>query len=49
MTTDLVWERPSIDAYEATLLEPVDTFWNEMLGPLGKRRKSDNAEHSSSA
>lgn len=48
MTTDLVWERPSIDAYEATLLEPADTFWNEMLGPLGNRRKRNDHECSSS-
>ncbi|KAG9512326.1 hypothetical protein KCU93_g10364, partial [Aureobasidium melanogenum] len=48
MTTDLVWERPSIDAYEATLLEPADTFWNEMLGPLGNRRKRNDSQDTSS-
>ncbi|KAG9569618.1 putative amino acid permease, partial [Aureobasidium melanogenum] len=48
MTTDLVWERPLIDAYEATLLEPADTFWNEMLGPLGNRRKRGDSQYDSS-
>ncbi|KAI5194198.1 putative amino acid permease [Aureobasidium subglaciale] len=41
MTTDLVWERPAIDAYEATFLDPPNSFWNEMLGPLKKNKGSD--------
>ena len=27
---DLVWERPSIDAYEATFIDPPVGFWREM-------------------
>lgn len=27
---DLVWERPSIDAYEATFVDPPVGFWREM-------------------
>ncbi|KAI5272112.1 putative amino acid permease [Aureobasidium subglaciale] len=41
MTTDLIWERPTIDAYEATFLDPPNSFWNEMLGPLRKNKGSD--------
>ncbi|KAI5235387.1 putative amino acid permease [Aureobasidium subglaciale] len=40
-TADLVWERPAIDAYEATFLDPPNSFWNEMLGPLRKNKGSD--------
>ncbi|EON70067.1 hypothetical protein W97_09333 [Coniosporium apollinis CBS 100218] len=35
---DLVWERPSIDAYEAALDEPVTGFWTEMLQMIGFRK-----------
>ena len=28
---DLVWERPTIDAYEATFIDPPVGFWREML------------------
>lgn len=27
--TDLVWERPTIDAYEDTFLEPPTGFWRK--------------------
>ncbi|KAI4762456.1 putative amino acid permease [Aureobasidium sp. EXF-3400] len=40
-TTDLVWERPAIDAYEATFLEPPNSFWREIAGPLMKNKGSD--------
>jgi len=40
MTTDLVWERPAIDAYEATFLDPPNTFWREMI-PFLKGKGSD--------
>lgn len=40
MTTDLVWERPAIDAYEATFLDPPNTFWREMI-PFFKGKGSD--------
>ncbi|KAK5165892.1 uncharacterized protein LTR77_008816 [Saxophila tyrrhenica] len=35
---DLVWERPTIDAYEATFLDPPVGFWTEMLQLVGLRR-----------
>jgi len=40
-TTDLVWERPAIDAYEATFLDPPNSFWREMAGPLMRNKGSD--------
>ncbi|KAK3055611.1 hypothetical protein LTR09_003532 [Extremus antarcticus] len=40
---DLVWERPTIDAYEATFLDPPVGFWTEMLQLVGiKRTKGGN-------
>ena len=35
---DLVWERPVIDAYEASFLSPPIGFWTEMLQLIGLRR-----------
>lgn len=32
---DLVWERPSIDAYEETTTDVPTTFWREMGHMLG--------------
>ncbi|KAJ5568636.1 hypothetical protein N7450_011122 [Penicillium hetheringtonii] len=49
---DLVWERPLIDAYEASFLDPPVGFWREMLQLVGlgrikggndKRRQSNAA------
>ena len=37
--TDLVWERPVIDAYEARITTPPTGFWTEMLRLVGFRRK----------
>lgn len=37
---DLVWERPQIDAYEATFTEPPVGFWAEMLQMVGFRRRA---------
>jgi amino acid transporter len=37
---DLVWERPLVDAYESSLLEPPETFWGEMLCLFRIRRSS---------
>jgi yeast amino acid transporter len=46
---DLVWERPVIDAYEASILTPPLTFWREMMQLLGiKRRKGGNDPHRAS-
>ena len=40
---DLVWERPTIDAYEDTFLDPPAGFWMEMGQLVGiKRRKGGN-------
>ena len=40
---DLVWERPTIDAYEATFLDPPVGFWKEMIQLIGiKRNKGGN-------
>jgi amino acid transporter len=41
LTADLVWERPAIDLYEASFIDPPNTFWNEMLGPLKRNKGSD--------
>ena len=40
---DLVWERPTIDAYEATFTSPPVGFWQEMIQLVGLgRRKGGN-------
>lgn len=40
---DLVWERPTIDAYEATFLDPPTGFWKEMGQLIGiGRNKGGN-------
>ncbi|KAJ3494670.1 hypothetical protein NLG97_g3931 [Lecanicillium saksenae] len=36
---DLVWERPTIDAYEARFTEPPVGFWTEMLALFGYRKQ----------
>jgi amino acid transporter len=42
---DLVWERPAIDAYEASFTEPPVSFWVEMGEMVGiKRRKNKSGE-----
>lgn len=41
-----VWERPVIDAYEASTLEPHMTFWEEIKMMGGWKKK---AEHSHAA
>lgn len=35
---DLVWEKPIVDAYEATFLDPPVGFWREMGQLLGLRK-----------
>ena len=37
--TDLVWDRPVIDAYEASLTDEPERFWNEILLMLRLRRR----------
>jgi yeast amino acid transporter len=40
---DLVWERPVVDAYEASFTSPPVGFWTEMLQLVGiGRKKKDN-------
>lgn len=40
---DLVWERPVVDAYEASFTSPPVGFWVEMVQLIGfKRKKRDN-------
>ncbi|KAM6480293.1 amino acid transporter [Trichoderma sp. SZMC 28011] len=41
---DLVWQKPTIDAYESHFIEPPTGFWTEMLQLVGiKRNKKDTA------
>merc|ERR1711939_767349 len=35
---DLVWQRPIIDAYEATSIDPPSGFWKEMVQLVGFKR-----------
>lgn len=52
LEVDLVWERPTIDNYEATFIDPPRSFWSEMLGPLafwGKAKKGSDRQMSMSA
>lgn len=35
---DLVWERPLIDAYEASFIDPPVGFWREMIQMVGLKR-----------
>ena len=51
LEVDLVWERPTIDTYEATFIDPPRSFWSEMLGPLrfGKHAKGSDRQMSVSA
>lgn len=38
LEADLVWERPIVDAYEASFLSPPVGFWTEMLQLIGLKR-----------
>lgn len=40
---DLVWEKPIIDAYELTFLDPPIGFWREMGNLVGIGRKKNQA------
>jgi amino acid transporter len=43
LEADLVWERPIIDAYEASFLDPPVGFWREIMQLLGlKKLKGGN-------
>lgn len=41
---DLVWERPIIDAYEATFLDEPNGFWKEILQLVGIKRAKGGAD-----
>lgn len=46
---DLVWERPLIDAYEDSFLDPPTGFWREILQMVGiGRTKGGNDKRSHS-
>lgn len=40
---DLVWQRPTIDAYESHFVEPPVGFWTEMLQLVGIKRNKNAA------
>lgn len=43
---DLVWQRPTIDAYEETFYDKPVGFWREMGQMFGiRRRKGGNDQH----
>jgi amino acid transporter len=42
---DLVWDRPVIDAYEATFTEYAPGFWSEVLQMFGLRRSRKEVQH----
>jgi len=46
---DLVWERPTIDAYEATFLDPPTGFWREMgqMIGIGRNKGGNDKRHAS--
>ena len=48
---DLVWERPIVDAYESTFIDPPVGFWTEMgqLVGLKKKKHGNDRRHSSVA
>lgn len=39
LEADLIWERPTLDAYEATFFDPPTSFWREMIQLVGIGRK----------
>lgn len=45
---DLVWERPIIDAYEETFLDPPVGFWREMAQLIGIKKKNTGNKRRSS-
>jgi amino acid transporter len=40
LEADLVWERPIIDAYEATFIDKPVGFWVEMLQLVGIKKRA---------
>lgn len=41
---DLVWERPVIDAYEASVAEMHMPFWDEVKIMMGFKKKEEHLE-----
>ncbi|KAL7937372.1 amino acid transporter [Trichoderma chlorosporum] len=44
---DLVWQRPTIDAYESHFIEPPTSFWVEMLQLVGIKRNKNKKVNAS--
>lgn len=44
LEADLIWERPTIDAYEATFIDPPSGFWREMGQLIGIGRKKGGGD-----
>lgn len=44
LEADLIWERPTIDAYEETFIDEPLSFWTEMLGPLNRFKKQSKGD-----
>lgn len=40
---DIIWDRPVIEAYEASLTEPPVSFWREMVQLIGLGKKKNEA------
>ena len=38
LEADLVWQRPTVDAYEASFTHPPSSFWEDMLRLVGIKR-----------
>lgn len=41
---DLVWERPTVDAYEATFMDPPVGFWTELVQMVGIKRQKGGSD-----
>jgi yeast amino acid transporter len=42
---DLVWEKPIVDAYEETFIDPPVGFWTEMMQLVGLKRRKGGNDH----
>ncbi|OQO13216.1 hypothetical protein B0A48_01444 [Cryoendolithus antarcticus] len=44
MRADLTWERPTVDAYESTFLDPPVGFWTEIIQMVGIKRQKGGVD-----
>ncbi len=44
MRADLIWERPTVDAYESTFLDPPVGFWTEIIQMVGIKRQKGGVD-----